>query len=94
MIPHIEGNMVSHMKTTIELPDDLFIDAKKRAAELRQPLRALIERALRAELGRSGDVSRRPKAVRLKRVTVAGGLPEGIDPGDRAAMHERLARQR
>jgi len=28
------------MKTTVNLPDDLFIAAKKRAAELRQPLRA------------------------------------------------------
>ena len=41
------------MKITIDLPDDLFIAAKQRAAELRQPLRALIERGLRAELGRS-----------------------------------------
>ena len=44
--------MLSRMKTTVELPDDLFIEAKKRAAELRQPLRALIERGLRMELGR------------------------------------------
>lgn len=41
------------MKTTVDLPDDLVIAAKQRAAELRQPLRALIERGLRAELGRS-----------------------------------------
>ena len=43
------------MKTTVDLPDDLFIAAKKRAAELRQPLQALIERGLRAELERSAS---------------------------------------
>ncbi len=38
------------MKTTVELPDDLLISAKKRAAELRCSLRTLIERGLRHEL--------------------------------------------
>lgn len=78
--------MVSHMKTTIELPDDLFIAAKKRAAELRQPLRALIERGLRAELGRGA--SRRKAGRRTIRwVTVAGGLPPGVDLADRPRAH-------
>ena len=84
--------MVPHMKTTIELPDDLFIAAKKRAAELREPLRALVERGLRAELGRGKGRPAKPRAVRW--VTVAGGLPAGLDIADRAAMHEWLQRQR
>lgn len=83
------GNTVSHMKTSIELPDDLFIAAKQRAAELREPLRALVERGLRAELGRGkGRPAAKPRAVRW--VTVAGGLPAGLDIADRAAMHEWL----
>ncbi len=81
------------MKTTIELPDDLFIAAKKRAAELREPLRVLFERGLRAELGRGqGRPAAKPRAVRW--VTVAGGLPAGLDVADRAAMHDWLQRQR
>lgn len=81
------------MKTTVDLPDDLFIAAKKRAAELREPLRALIERGLRAELGRgAGRRTTKPRTVRW--VTVAGGLPAGVDVADRAAMHEWLRRQR
>jgi hypothetical protein len=85
--------MVSHMKTTIELPDDLFIAAKKRAAELREPLRALVERGLRAELGRrTPRRGLKPKTIRW--VTVAGGLPAGVDVADRAAMHDWLHRQR
>jgi hypothetical protein len=41
------------MKITIELPNDLFIAAKKRAAELRLPLRELVEKGLRHQLGAS-----------------------------------------
>jgi hypothetical protein len=42
--------MVICMKTTVDLPDDLLIRAKKRAAETCTPLRVLIERGLRREL--------------------------------------------
>ena len=40
------------MKRAIGLPNDLCIAATKRAAELREPLRALVEWCLRAELVR------------------------------------------
>ena len=33
------------MKTTLDLPDELLIQAKKAAAEQRRPLRAIVERA-------------------------------------------------
>jgi hypothetical protein len=85
--------MLFSMKTTIDLPDDLFIAAKKRAAELRQPLRALIERGLRAELGRSAT-GRGVKPRKIRWVTASGGLPAGVDVADRAAMHDWLGRQR
>lgn len=81
------------MKTTVDLPDDLFIAAKKRAAELRQPLRALIERGLRAELGRAAR-GRGGKACTIRWVTAEGGLPPGVDVTDRAAMHAWLQQQR
>jgi hypothetical protein len=93
LTPRKSGNMLFYMKTTVDLPDDLFIAAKKRAVELRQPLRALIERGLRAELGRStGHRPTKPRTIRW--VTVAGGLPAGVDVSDRAAMHEWLRQQR
>lgn len=85
--------MLSRMKTTVDIPDDLFIAAKKRAAELRQPLRALIERGLRAELAQAA-ARRRQKPRTIRWVTVAGGLPPGVDVSDRAAMHEWLRQQR
>ena len=75
------------MKTTIDVPDDLLIEAKKRAAELRQPLRALIADGIRLRLQES---RRRPKRKKFHLVTVAGGLPPGLDLKDRAKMHEWL----
>ncbi len=86
--------MLSCMKTTVDIPDELFVAAKKRAAELREPLRELIERGLRAELRRSATTTGRPKPAKLTWVTVDGGLPLGVDITDRAAMHDWLSRQR
>jgi len=86
------GVTVSRMKATVELPDDLMVEAKKRAAELRRPLRELVERGLRAELRRrpSGRAGGRKGRVVIKWVTVPGGLPRGVDVSDREAMHDAL----
>lgn len=84
---HKDCFMVLCMKTTIDVPDDLLIRAKKRAAELRQPLRALIADGLRLRLAES---KRRRKRRKLRFVTVAGGLPPGLNLKDRAKMHEWL----
>ena len=90
--PQLYGN-VGIVKTTMDLPDELMIAAKKRAAELRCSLRTLVERGLRHELSVG-----RPKRTRRKRVirwvTVRGGLPPGLDLSDRGAMHDWLARNR
>jgi hypothetical protein len=43
-------NMVTHMKTTIEISDNLLIRAKKRAREKHITLRSLIEESLAASL--------------------------------------------
>ncbi len=45
------------MKTTIELPDELFADAKVTAARRRTTLKAMIEHALRRELYRDEQVA-------------------------------------
>ena len=54
--------MVYHMKTTVELPDELLIAAKKHAAEVRKPLRSLIEAGLRAVLAGKGRGGQRKRA--------------------------------
>ena len=79
------------MKTTIDLPDNLLIAAKKRAAELRRPLRSLFEEGLRARLALKDK--RRPAAARkIRWVCVRGGLPPGLDVEDRTGMHDWLRR--
>lgn len=75
------------MKTTLDLPDELLIEAKKRAAEQRRPLRALVEEGLRMAL-RKPEVQPRKKQVRL--ITVKGGLPRDLDLSNREAMHNWL----
>ena len=46
---------MAHMKTTIELPDDLLIEAKAVAARRRTTLKAMITHALRREIGPVSD---------------------------------------
>ncbi len=84
--------MGSHMKTTIELPVELFVAAKKRAADERRPLRELIEEALRTQLAHRPVAAAETRSIRW--VTAPGGLPAGMDVADRAAMHDRLQRGR
>jgi adenosylmethionine-8-amino-7-oxononanoate aminotransferase len=52
-----------------------------------------IERGLRAELAQAAS-RRRAKVPVIRWITVAGGLPPGVDVSDRAAMHEWLRHQR
>ena len=82
------------MKTTIELPDDLFIAAKRRAAEDRSTLRAIVERGVRAQLRRPRTGRTRAGRAKIRWVTVDGGLPPGLDLQDRAAMHDWVRARR
>lgn len=84
--------MGSCMKTTIDLPDDLLIEVKKRAAERRTTIRALVERGLRRELSEGeGRPATRPT---IRWITVKGGLPPGLDVADRASMMNWLHHDR
>jgi hypothetical protein len=86
--------MKNYVKTTVELPDELVVAAKKHAAELRRPLRELIEAGLRDQLNGPRQKHRRTARRRIRWVTVDGGLPEGLDPANRGAMHDYLRRGR
>lgn len=79
------------MKTTVELPDDLLVRAKKRAAELRRPLRMLLADGLRDQLAKRPSASRRRRRIRW--VTVDGGLPPDLDVASRERMHAWLRRR-
>jgi len=79
------------IRTTIELPERLFIAAKKRAADLRRPLRELVEAGLRAQLASGIKIPGKGKKS-IRWVTVDGGLPPGLDVADRASMYGKLRR--
>jgi len=80
------------MKTTIELPDDLFLQAKRKALENRTTLRQIVERALRQELMGGKAAARRPRRIRW--ITSPGGLPPGLDLSDRTEMWDWIKRER
>jgi len=79
------------MKTTVELPDELFVSAKKAAAERRTTLRDLIERGLRRELAARTAPARRK---RIQWVTVDGGLPPDLDVSNREQLADWIRRNR
>lgn len=63
------GNM-AHMKTTIDLPDDLVRRVKVRAAHRNQKLKDVVAQLLELGMAHAGDaepVSRAPKPVRLRK---------------------------
>jgi hypothetical protein len=65
--------MVSHMKTTIQIPDSLFEEVRKLAHRERTTLKALVEEGLRriiSERKRRGE-------FRLRRATFKGN---GLQP--------------
>jgi hypothetical protein len=76
--------MLKHMRTTINLPDDLILQAKKAALEAHTTLTEIIGDALRAALAK-----RRRKTPRkeFKLTTFGkGGVLPGVDLDDTSAL--------
>jgi Arc/MetJ family transcription regulator len=74
------------MRTTIDISDELFREAKKRAADEGTPLRAVVEAALRAFL------ARRPRRddYRLSWRTEQGRIQPGVRLDDRDALFDLM----
>ncbi|MFM7206304.1 MAG: DUF2191 domain-containing protein [Planctomycetaceae bacterium] len=73
MTDHKPLNMVTHMKTTVDIADDLLLRAKREAEASQTTLRSLIEEGLREVLGRKSLSKRKP----IKPVTFRG---RGLQP--------------
>lgn len=71
----ISFDMVAHMKTTIEIADDLFARARALADNRNLTFRALVEDGLRRLLAE--EEAGRPRRVKIKPVVVTG---EGFVP--------------
>jgi hypothetical protein len=76
------------MRTTIRIDDELLAEAKKRAADRRTTLTALIEDSLRESLARRTPREIR-KPFRIKGFG-RGGLQPGVDLDDSAALLDRM----
>ena len=77
------------MKTTVEISDALFVEAKRFAVETHQSLRDLVEQGLRQQVRRT-RVRAKAKPAAFKWITTPGGLPPGLDVADRRSMMEWL----
>ena len=84
--------IMGEMKTTVDLPDELLIEAKKQAAEERITLREIITHALRRELEERKRPQRR-KRRKIRFVTAPGSLPEDLDLSSREKMWEWIEKQ-
>ena len=78
--------MLFCMRTTIEIGDELFRRAKKKAADERTSLREVVEAALRAYL--SGKPARSPYKLRWR--TEGGKLMPGVDIDDRDSLWDLM----
>jgi len=80
--------MVFHMKTTLIIPDPVFRDLKKRAAERDTTLSELATEYLRRGL------HERPKRTRLPRLPSFSAGPAKIDIADREEIYRVLDAER
>ena len=62
--------MVSHMKTTIHIPDSLFNEARKVANQEKTTLKALVEEGLRKVVAEHRD--RRSEGFKLRQAAFKG----------------------
>jgi len=72
------------MRTTVDLPDELLAQARRRAADDGTTLTALLADGLRLRLARQAPPlsARRPLPVSRNR----GGVQSWIDPGSNASL--------
>jgi len=78
------------MQTTLRMDDELYRQAKARAAALGMSLTRFLEDAIREHLSRQPP-RRRGRRIRLPVSTVAGGLAAGFSALDEAVTAADLA---
>jgi hypothetical protein len=90
--------MVAAMKTTVEMPEELYRRAKAEAALRGRRLKDLVEEGLHRVLEQPSGVSRRPKLsqlVKKARGIVASGVPDlASNPKHLAGFGRRAKRHR
>ncbi|MBK8232812.1 MAG: type II toxin-antitoxin system VapB family antitoxin [Candidatus Eisenbacteria bacterium] len=75
------------MRTTLDLNDELLAAAKRRAKELGTTLKAVVEKALAADLAEKPPVE---TGFRLEWTPHEGPLRAGIDLADRDSLYDAM----
>jgi hypothetical protein len=84
--------MATHMKTTVELAEDLLRQAKAVAHRDSTTLRSLLEEGLRWVLGQR---QRGKKRYRMRDASVPGkGVQPGVDEGSWSSVRDRIYKGR
>jgi hypothetical protein len=78
--------MLKHMRTTINLPDDLILQAKKAALEAHTTLTEIVANALRVALAKPRRKSRGNKTDLSTFTYGKGGVRPGVDLSDTSAL--------
>lgn len=80
------------MKTTVDLPEQLLREWKKKAADEGTTLKELWTRVLSESLRAPARAPRSRRRIRW--VTGKGGLPPGLDVSNRERMYDWVVRHR
>lgn len=94
-IPHLaiggKSVMPSHMKTTIELPDDIFLQAKTLAATRQTTLKELFVLALRRFMQTPTDEDEKKRKAGMKKLLQAmrASNTEPMRPLTRGEIYDR-----
>ena len=81
------AGMLNHMRTTLNLPDDLYRSARVRAAQEGRTVTSVMEEALRAFLDQHAPEPE-PYRVRPLKMGIPGEIP--FDLNDNAAVRAYL----
>jgi hypothetical protein len=77
--------MLKHMRTTINLPDDLILQAKKAALEADTTLTEVIANALRESLASRTGKQKASRNIKIH-ASGRGGLLPGVDLSDTSSL--------
>lgn len=83
-------HMLICMRTTIILPDPLYSDVKRLAADQGRTVTSVVEESLRATLARHREGAPEDRAAYRVRPTGSGGLQPGVDLTDTAALLDAM----
>ena len=85
------GNILKHMRTTLNIDDELMKRVKEKAAVTGKTMTQIVEEALLREVA---GVAERPASFKLHWVTAEGPPAPGVDLSDRDSLYDAMEHRR